>query len=71
MDNFLKKVMDILDTEQEISAETRLDTIEEWDSLSVISLLAMVNVDYGKTMRVSDFKGAVTFQDLYDIIMKK
>lgn len=70
MENFLQKVMDILDTEQEISPETRLDTIEEWDSLSVISLLAMVNVDYGKTMRVSDFKGAVTFQDLYDIILK-
>lgn len=71
MDKFLENIMDILDTEHKIEAETRLDTIEEWDSLSIISLLAMVNVEYGKTMRVADFKGAVTFQDLYDIIMKK
>ena len=67
----MEKVMEILDTEQTIEADTRLDTIEEWDSLSIISLLAMVNVDYGKTMRVSDFKGAATFRDLYDIISNK
>ena len=71
MEKFLKNVMEILDIEKKIEPETRLDAIEEWDSLSIVSLLAMVNVEYGKTMRVSDFKEAVTFQDLYDIIASK
>ena len=71
MEKFLKNVMEILDIEKKIEPETRLDAIEEWDSLSIVSLLAMVNVEYGKTMRVSDFKEAVTFQYLYDIIASK
>ncbi len=71
MENFLKNIRNILDTEQELKPETRLDSIEEWDSLSVVSTLAMVNVEYGKIMKMSDFKEAVTFQDLYDIINKK
>ena len=71
MEKFLKNVMEILDIEKKIEPETRLDAIEEWDSLSIVSLLAMVNVEYRKTMRVSDFKEAVTFQYLYDIIASK
>lgn len=71
MEKFLKNIMDILDTEQEVRPETSLDSVEEWDSLTIVSLLAMVNVEYGKTLRMSDFAGAVTFQDLYDIVMKK
>ncbi len=71
MDKFMENIIEILDVEQEITPETRLDSIEEWDSLSIVSLLAMVNVEYGKTMRMSDFKDAETFKDLFDIIDKK
>ncbi len=71
MDKFMENIIEILDIDQEITPETRLDSIEEWDSLSIVSLLAMVNVEYGKVMRMSDFKGAETFKDLFDIIEKK
>ena len=71
MESFFENVADLLDTEQKIMPEMRLDSVGEWDSLTVVSFLAMVNVEYGKTMRVVDFAHAETFQDLYDIIMKK
>lgn len=70
MDNFLENIADILDTDKELQPDMRLDSVEGWDSLSVVSMLAMINVEYGKTMHVADFKGAVTFQDLYDIVQK-
>ena len=70
MENFLANIADILDAETELTPDMRLDTVEGWDSLTVVSMLAMINVEYGKTMRFTDFKGAVTFQDLYDIVQK-
>lgn len=70
MDNFLANIADILDTDEKLQPDMRLDAVEGWDSLTVVSMLAMINVEYGKTMRYADFKGAVTFADLYDIIQK-
>ena len=69
MDKFLENMIDLLDTETEILPETHLDAIEEWDSLSIVSFLAMVDVEYGKTMRAAQFKDAQTIGDLYRLVM--
>lgn len=71
MEKFLEQIEEILDTEQEITAESRLADIEEWDSLSIVSFLAMANVEYGKSLRKADFAGAETIGDLYRILMGK
>ena len=71
MDEFLEKIIDIVDSEQEILPETRLEDIKEWDSLSIVSFLAMTKVEYGKNLRKADFAGAETVRDLYDILMRK
>lgn len=71
MDKFMEKLEEILDTEKELTPQTRLSEIEEWDSLSIISFLAMANVEYGKSLRKADFAGAETLQDLYDTIMRR
>ena len=40
---FLTKMQEeVLDTEMEISMDTLLGDIEEWDSLSVVSFIAMI-----------------------------
>ncbi len=71
MEKFLENIADIIDSEKEILPETRLEDIEEWDSLSIVSFLAMANVEYGKNLRKVDFAGAETIRDLYDILMRK
>ena len=45
---FIEKMSDILDVEDEITMDTKLDELEEWDSLSIVSYVAMANTSCGK-----------------------
>lgn len=67
-DVFIEKMTDILDAEDEISFDTNLGEIEEWDSLSIVSYIAMANVSCGKKVEIKSVKDAVTIQDLYDLL---
>ena len=65
---FLEKMTDILDCEQEIAMDSILNEIEEWDSLSFVSFLAMANASYGKKAIPADVKSAKTIADLFEIV---
>lgn len=68
MKQFIEKMMDVLDCEEEITMDTVLDELDEWDSLSFVSFLAMANAAYGKKIEPSDVKLAETVGDLYNLI---
>ena len=68
MERFIEKMVDMLDSEEEITMETVLDELDEWDSLSFVSFLAMANVAYGKKLEPSEVKLAETVGDLYNLI---
>lgn len=70
MDKFLKLIAELMETEMELTPETEYRKMEEWDSLTVISFLAMVDVEYDKTLRVADVRDTHTLQDLYDVVQK-
>lgn len=67
-ENFIERMTDILDTEDEISLNTNLGELEEWDSLSIVSYIAMANAACGKKVDVKKVREAVTIQDLYDLL---
>lgn len=67
-ENFIERMTDILDAEDEISFNTNLGEIEEWDSLSIVSYIAMANAACGKKVEVKRVREAVTIQDLYDLL---
>lgn len=62
---FLEKMIDLLDADIEISMETTLAELEEWDSLSFVSFLAMAKVFCSKTIEPAKVRAAETIQDLY------
>lgn len=68
MEQFLEKMTDILDCEQEVTMETVLADLEEWDSLSLVSFMAMANAAYGKKVIPADVKMAKTIGDLYELV---
>lgn len=65
---FLEKMADILDAEDDVTMDDVLADIEEWDSLSVVSYVAMANTSCGKKVNVKDVREAVTIQDLYNLL---
>lgn len=66
---FLTKMQEeVLDTEMEISMDTLLGDIEEWDSLSVVSFIAMAKAACGKKVERAAVTNAKTIGELFALI---
>ena len=70
MEKFLTIVVDLLETEDELTANTEYADLENWDSLTIVSLLAAVNIEYNKTLHMADFKGTKTLGEIFDVIKR-
>ena len=68
MEQFIEKIIDVMDIEEEITADTVLEDLEEWDSLSLVRFMAMANAAYGKKVVAADVKMAKTVADLYELV---
>ena len=69
--NELKEALEIEDEDQEISLETNLKDLEEYDSLSVLSIIAMIDKNFGKQIPSLDFLKVTTVNSLIDLIGKE
>lgn len=66
--NFLEEMTDLMDTEQELSMDTALSEIEEWDSLSHVAFMALVATKNLGKASPQEVKSAKTLRDLYDLL---
>jgi acyl carrier protein len=69
--NELKDALEIEDEGQEITVKTYLKDLEEYDSLGVLSIIAMIDKNFGKQIPSSDFVKVTTVNSLKDLIGKK
>lgn len=69
--NELKDALEIEDEDQEITLETNLKDLEEYDSLSVLSIIAMIDKNFGKQIPSSDFIKITTVGTLMKLIGKE
>lgn len=67
-EEFIEKLKELLDCEGELSMETDLSDIEEWDSLGILSFLAELGERAPKPIQAKDVKAAKTVSDLFDLI---
>lgn len=65
---FLEKMIDLMDTEKNITMESVLNEIEEWDSLSYVAFLAMIQTNCEKKIFPSDVREAKTMNDLFELV---
>ena len=68
MENFLEKMQDLLDCEQEVKMDTVLDSIDEWDSLSFVAFIAMAKASFGKAVTGAEVRKAATVADLWELV---
>lgn len=55
----------------EITATTVFRDLDEWSSLSALSIIAMVDEEYDVTLKGDDMKAAKTVEDLYNTVQSK
>lgn len=52
----------------EVSIDTELASLPEWDSVAALAIIVMFDVDYGKTIDGETLKKAVTVGDLFRLL---
>lgn len=51
--------------------ETVFHELEEYSSLIALSIIAMIDEEYGVTIGGNEMKSSVTIEDLFNIVQKK
>ena len=54
-----------------ITAETRFKELDEWSSLTALSIIAMVDDEYDVIIKGNDILKSDTIQDLFAVVEKK
>jgi acyl carrier protein len=70
MNEFLEKIGGILEVEG-VKETDDLKAFPQWDSLSVLSVIAMLDSNYGVNLRAADFQAVTTAGDLWNLVQTK
>jgi acyl carrier protein len=70
MNEFLSKIAGILEVE-EVKETDELKSFSQWDSLSVLSVIAMLDSAYGVNLRAADFVPVKSAGDLWEVVQAR
>lgn len=69
---FIDKLKESLEVENEaITIDTELKSIEGYDSLSILSLIALIDENFNKSLTANQFKSLTTVGSLIELIGKE
>ena len=70
IDQFIENFLSAVDFQEsvEVTPETELRSLPEWDSLAALGVIVMFDVEFGKTITGNDLKTCVTLTDLYKLL---
>lgn len=67
VDQFIENFLIAVDFQEavEITPETEIASLAEWDSLAALGVIVMFDMEYGKTITGNDLKASRTIADLF------
>ena len=73
LDEFVKAFAAELDDtpEESVTPETNYRELEEWSSLTALSIISMVDDNEDKTITGADLRSCKTIEELYNLIQSK
>ena len=63
-EEFIVQMQDVLQTETELTMETVLDELDEWDSLSMMATMAFLDKNFGIKLKIAEIKSLGTIGDI-------
>ena len=73
LDEFVKLFAEQFDETEpdEIQPDTHFQELEEWSSLSAMSIIAFIKTQYGKTVTGKEIRSCETVQDVFELVKAK
>ncbi|WCM92719.1 acyl carrier protein [Acidovorax sp. NCPPB 2350] len=70
IEQFIESFLTAVDFQEpvEVTPETELRALPEWDSLAALGVIVMFDVEFGKTIVGDDLKNCATITDLYKLL---
>lgn len=53
------------------ATNTEFKTLDEWNSLTALSIISMIDDQYDKTITGADLRGCKTIEDLFNLVVAK
>ena len=70
MNEFLTEIASILEVD-DVKETDELKAFPQWDSLSVLSVIAMLDASYGVNLRAADFGSIKNIGDLWHLVQSR
>lgn len=70
MEDFITAIAEILE-EESVELSDELDSFEAWDSLTVLSIIAFCDSEYGVALSAEEVDGSGTIAGLKELIASK
>jgi acyl carrier protein len=70
MNEFLKKLAELLEV-SEVKATDELKAFPQWDSLAVLSVIAMLDANYRVNLQAADFGPVNAAEDLWNLVQSR
>ncbi len=73
MNTFISNVAEQFDSTEvsQFAPTTKYKELEDWSSLVALSIILMVDEEYGVTIAAEDIQQTFTIQELYDRVQSK
>lgn len=73
LDEFIEAFADEFDETDasEFKANTEFKTLDEWSSLTALSIIAMIDDQMDKSITGADIRASKTIEDLYNLVQSK
>jgi len=73
INDFIKNFADQFDETplEQFSSSTNFRDIDEWDSLTSLSIIAMVDEEYGVKLTGEDFRNSNTIEDIFNLVSSR
>jgi acyl carrier protein len=70
LQEFITKFVEQFDDTEagEFNADTEFKTLDEWNSMIALSIIAMIDDECGITIKGNDIRASKTIEDLYNIV---
>lgn len=69
IENFAKEFDDT--PAEEFTPLTEFKSLDDWNSLTALSIISMVDDQYDKTITGADLRNSKTIEDLFNIVVSK
>jgi acyl carrier protein len=72
VNDFIEQFLIAVDFQEpvEVTPDTVLLDLPEWDSLAALGVIVMFDIEYGKTIIGDDLKQSITIQDLFNLLSR-